>query len=672
MNARRFSIRTAPPDRLDYRNWLPLDTSGYNQAAQLRVSALTSALRTYIDGDLVGATLRDAGIYRETVLRAFNRCIALDCDGRPFGWRALRPGLHVVPYTRRKALVVSEARKRGGLAGALTLFLQRHADLAEEFDAYLLASAKRRAGAEAGVYHKSAHRKFIQLCRDAGLADFEWPLCTHRLAAESIRGYVQRFLEARYDSIVGTQFGQRAQARSRTGTGYATRLTAFSPFDVVELDEHRCQFMGSIGVESPEGLRWLPLERINIIVAVDRRLNLILGYKVIFRREANADDLLDVLQSAIGAGTPRCYIEGQENETTAGLPSELGEPFLRCGFNQLLFDSALIHLAQEVAGRARMMLGCDHNYGPVRHFERRPTVENVFGQLERLGFRRLPTTTGSSPQDPVRQHPARAAQAAKVPVTQILALIAGVVRDHNAASSKSNFGAAPLARLEAARDDLDGTGVIFPVLPPTAPGVPGLDVSVVRVTVRGSKESGRRPYFTYLGEAYTGTTLAHDWALLRGHLNAHVRRDDIREIQVFKPSGEFVDKAVVTGRWRHSRHSCDMRKHINARIRAGYLPVTYTQDPVRCFLDAVAAAAGSQPGRKATVAQKDLGRVAEHQVCTEPRPVAPGGLADAREELDKRVPTATESSCTGGSASGTDDEELLEYADLVAFDGRDS
>lgn len=312
-----WTRRTAPQDRLDYANWAAISTEGLDELERRHVSLLRTAIEAYIDGQPFDPTLPAEGIYRATLLRAFNRCIAFDVSGRPFGWSGLCPRLRVHQPVRCKPLEACGMGKRAGLAGALTQFLCAHADIAEEFGAYLFANAKRESGNEARLRVKSAHQKFIKLCRDHEIQEHEWPLCTKQFGYESIRQFVHHFLDAHYDDIVATQYGERAKARSRTGTGFPSRLVATRPLDIVEIDEHHCQFMGSIGVPTPEGTRWFPIERITIIVVADRFLSLILGYKVIFRREANADDLLDALNCAIGNGKPTVAFEGCEVECGA-------------------------------------------------------------------------------------------------------------------------------------------------------------------------------------------------------------------------------------------------------------------------------------------------------------------------------------------------------------------
>lgn len=679
MTVSRYTRDTAPYDWLNYDEWDTVSTEGYDENIRANISRLTQAIKNYIDGEPYDTNLAEHGIYRQTLLRAFNRCITPSVDGRLFGWRALLPWVHVRPSQRHTSPIASGRNQRGGLSGSLTLFWRTHKEIASKFQAYLLATAKRLPGHEARLHEKSAHQKFIALCQEGGVQEWQWPLNTRRLGRESIRKYLRNFLELRYDDIVATQFGSRAKAKSHTGTGYDSRLVATRPYDIVEIDEHKCGFIGSIGIPTPEGIRWIPMERVTIILVVDRWLRLILGYKIVFRREANADDAMDALNSAMGNGAPRFSCDGYEQEFKGGLPCELGAPFTWCGWNLLLFDNALIHLATEVSQRARSIIGCDINFGPVRRFERRATVEGVFGGLERMGFRRLPNTVGTNPQDPVRQRPDKTAAEAKVPIERVLTMIEEIIIAHNGRVSKSNFGSTPMGRLEASLLDVDGYGVIFPVLPPLAVGVAGLDVSLVPLTIHGGMESGRRPYFTFEGETYTGRGLARQWSKVKQKQKqkvvGHVKRDAIREIQIFTESGAYLDTARVMGRWRHTEHSRDTRKHINALVQSGQLSVGYMECPVHRYLASIVESVSRNSGGRANVSRKDRSVIAGEQTRGrfptefEEEPQSESDIPVAEEPMTSM--TSTSSHANDGASAYADDHEdddFLDYSGLTAFD----
>lgn len=654
----RFTRKTVPLDWLQTDTWDPIDTQGLDQKKKIRIACLTQAIEHYVGGSHTSEFLAEHGLSRESLLRAFNRCLTHDARGRQLGWRGLLPGLRVRAPVRRKPLIASGRNGRGGLTGALALCLSKHSQVKEDFDRYLLSNAKRSAGHESKLRHKSAHQKFVDLCRKAGIQPFEWPLNTQSLGKGSIYNYVCRFVEARYDDVVATQFGSKAKAKSRTGTGHETRLKSTRPFDIVELDEHKCHFIGAIGVPTPDGVRWLPVQRVTLILAVDRTYSTVLGYKAIFRREADTDDLLDVLHIACGNHRPHTFqTSGMRYAHGAGFPCDLGEPFSSCGFNQLLLDNALIHLAMPIIGRARELIGCDVNFGPVARFERRPIVEYIFNALERAGFHRVQTTTGTGPHDPARQDPEAAAIGTKLTMAQALDLIDAVIADHNGKTGKRNFGSGPLKQLDAMRHD-EAVGMLFPTLPPVAVGCAPLNRSIVPLSVRGDPKSGRRPYVYFQEETYAGVDLSDRWLLVGTEVVAHVNRDDIQTLDLYEKSGVKIGTVKVCGRWRHSPHSQDIRRYINKLIRDGYLAVEYDQDPVHVHLAALATEL-RQSQRKPSAAL----HVSVNAHAEESRVRA----ASAAPSVDDCVRGAIEH--TQECVSEPAEEESWEMADLGAFNG---
>lgn len=663
-----------PLERLAYDRWpgIVLDGLGDEKIAKIRL--LTQAVKSYIDGASYDENLASKGIYRESVLRAFRRCTSLDTCGRVVGWPGILPYYRLHEPERRAPLIQSGRRAQGGLTGALASTLDAYPAIRDGLDDFLMGCALRRPGYEAGISAASAHGRFLDICKNAGIPAYRWPFTTKTQGRESIRRYCNRFLSDNYDHIVSTQYGSKARARANTSTGHRSQLACTRPFDIVELDEHKCGFIGSIGVLSPEGLRWLPMERITIVLVVERFYRVVLGYSVVLRREANSGDVLDALNAALGAESPSCDLEGLVRNSTAKLPRELADTFQWCGFDALLLDNALAHLANEVVDRARSIIGCDVNFGPKARFERRPLVENVFGMLERRGFRRIPLTTGVGPNDPQRQSPEAAARQARIPVEALLQFIDDVVSEYNTNRGKANFGDSPMGRLEAGIDDQDEMGFMFPVLPPLPDHVAGLDMSVYCLPVRGNKAKGRRPYFSFMKEAYTGLKLSQKFELIGKRVQVHVRRKSIKNVAVYTTSGASVDICTVMGRWSHHDHSIDTRSHINSLIASGQLRVAYSESAVAKFNDAVARAAASpkserQPSKRELAVYVSTSAVADAQSSLHESSESPNTqrTPQAQDAVQAELPELGDASAIAAL------DEFLDYeiTHILGVDGGD-
>ena len=125
---KRLTRSTTPPERLVLTSWPMPNITGLSSEQRKRFYALKDALTAYVEGQTITPLLKGLGIWGEVFYRAYDKCVALDERGKPFGWVGLLPYLEIKPRRRTAPLV---KRGRGGLAGALMQFLDTHSDIAE-------------------------------------------------------------------------------------------------------------------------------------------------------------------------------------------------------------------------------------------------------------------------------------------------------------------------------------------------------------------------------------------------------------------------------------------------------------------------------------------------------------------------------------------------------------
>lgn len=581
MTNTRLTLRTTPPERLVLDTWQMPALDDLNDEQKKHFHALTKAIWHYVDGGVISRYLKAHDIHQEEFYRAFDRCVTLDGREKPLGWVGCLPYIEVKPRVR-KAPIEANAGGKGGLSGALELFLRENKGIRSDLHDYLDKNARRKSGGEAGIRHKSVHVKFLNLCEVNDPDHKRWPFTSSRRAAGAIRELVCRYLKNNYDRIVATQFGDKAATKSKAGTGYESRLIACMPFDIVEMDEHAAGFIGSVKIETPEGTRVLDAGRITILLMADRHKGWILAFKVIWRDAANSGDVLDVLHAAM-VGEPG-YAHRKRDDYPVRPLVELDPRFSWCGFNCVLLDNALIHLADEVVSRTIALCGCAVNLGPVHTPARRQLVERIFNALERAGFKRLPTTTGAGPHDPKRQDPEARACRSTLTEVEIVQLVSDLVQKHNTDIGKHNLAASPYQRMASLIAGEEQDAYLFPFLPPLHPGDPDLSMLVLRVRAKGDQETGRRPYFTYLEADYTSPEVARSWGLIGEWILLHVIRSNIRTIAAFH-NREPLGACTAGGRWHWSDHSVDLRRYINQLTRAGYIENDINGDVVAAFTE---------------------------------------------------------------------------------------
>lgn len=622
-----------------------------------RFHALTKAIWHYVRGGNLSRHLRDNGIHQEVFYRAFDRCVTLDSRQRPLGWVGLLPYIAVKPR-QRKAPIEANAGNKGGLSGALELFLRNNEEIRERLHTYLDKNAKRNLGAEAGIRHKSVHGEFLRLCEINDPDKERWPFTSRRRAAGSIREFVRKYLKNNYDKIVATQYGDKAATKSKAGVGKQSRLLACMPFDIVEMDEHAAGFIGSVRIQTPEGTRILDAGRITLLLLADRHKAFVLGYKVIFRDAANSGDVLDVLHAAVVGEPGNAHRKAGEAPICplVDLDNRLGW----CGFNCLLLDNALIHLADEVVSRTMALTGCAVNFGPVKTPARRQLVERIFNALERAGFTRLRTTTGSGPQDPRRQNPEEEARRCALTDVEIVHLVAKLVQRFNTDVGKHNLAASPYQRMASLISGEDQGQYLYPFLPPLQSGEADFSKLVIRVPVKGNEQAGRRPYFSYLEADYTSIEMAKRWDLIGKWIVLHVTRSNIRQIPAFH-NGRPLGICVPGGRWNGSDHSIDLRRYINQLTREGYIENDFNGDIVATFMEQLGRDVVSTKQAK-NAARPSVRQLGDHLARREVADVVDDDVSsqEAEQAVNSLLNRASETSNSSG---------YMPWDDIGAFNG---
>lgn len=538
------SRRNIPPELRDMRQWKPIDTSQMTAEERERLQSLQVATCEYVEGKPVKPWLKLAGESHAEFLRKLNRSVLRTAHGGIVGWAAFVPHAIRMPYRRRKD---TSGQRPQGLSGALYMCFDRVERLQATLTAEILKQRTYQPH-EARVAKKDLHSQFIDLCTKAGLGKEDWPFNTRNEGRRAIARFFDRVLVDFYEQGVRSRAGEAAASKLRTGTGHARLLRPEHPYDIVEMDAHSLHLIGSVGLPKPDGLiEYIPIERLQLLLLCDVRSSLILGYAVVIRRDCKSDDILDAVYSCLAPWRPRslCLSVHQYDEG-AGLPSGILDEAAGCGFAILCVDNALINWAGVIFDRIVPRVGCAVNWGPVHSWMRRPLVERIFGELERLGFLRMPSTTGSHPKDPRREKAEQKARALRIHFEVILDILDLEIARFNRSRSEGKFGT---PRMDILRQYLQRPELGFnaPKLP-VADGLhPDLDVTIDVGFVRAKNE---HPYTKYGRIRYRGTELAGRYDLIDKRIVRHVRRSNVRTIELYDlGTGIHIDTATAEWPW---------------------------------------------------------------------------------------------------------------------------
>lgn len=109
--------------------------------------------------------------------------------------------------------------------------------------------------------------------------------------------------------------------------------------------------------------------------------------------------------------------------------------------------------------------------------------------------------------------------------------------------------------------------------------------TIQKRTIRGSLESGKKPYVQYEGVSYRSERLANSAYLLNTELILHVNVDDLRTLKAYLPDGSEFGYLTASGRWSLTPHSLQTRKSINSLVKDKLIHLTTWDDPIFIYTD---------------------------------------------------------------------------------------
>ena len=581
---RRWTFRTLPQELRDTRLWRQVDITAFDEEERQRFERMQRAVQGYITTGKISALSRELHVAPEEIIRALNRCTAISTDGNIMGWAGLLKGGRISPYQRDAELPRGQPGRAKGFVGAFSVFLDEYPEIKEKLDSLILKRNKRGVVHEACIAANKVHATLVRLCDEAGLSREDYPLNSKSRGRRSVERYMVDLVAAHVAEGTRARFGADAAARLRIGTGHPRRVQSVAPYDLVGLDAHKIDCIGTVRIHGPAGPQWVPMERLWIVPVLEHESRAILGYSVGIRTECSAGTIESALRSALTTWRPRpLIVPGMTYLPRAGMPSGLFPELSGCGWGTLTIDNAAAHFAKAIAERARRRIGCFVTYGPIGRWDHRAVMERLMQTLEKYGFQRLPSTTGTGANDPRRDDPVRKAVAAKIEWEVLLDIIDVLMANYNVTPTESLGNRAPLSAL---RDHLYSSAPTFlprPLPPPTA-CQPDIGIVVERKTVRGNKEQGRRPYVCIDRVNYTSPLLAKSMALIGRELLIHIDESDIRTVRAFFASGEELGLLVASSGWARTRHTREMRKLVNSLRSSGELSIHEGQDPIEALL----------------------------------------------------------------------------------------
>jgi putative transposase len=566
--------------------WPSVSEDAIAEGAIEKFNAKKNAVTLYFRGVPTKSIVDRTGISRTDLPRLARKCLQLAEDGRIFGFRALIPNIRVSPYTRTAESAKKLPGGRGGLSGVLAQTLKQFENVEDDLKAYIKQDAKSFQIPEKKLRPKDFHRLFLRYLKDRGVKESAWPFNTRYLGTRSIQKYMAGVLARNFSGTVEKREEKEARAHLRVGTGHETFLRFQEPYDAVEIDAYQIENHTCVSFYTPEKtLVELLLERLWLIAAIDRESTAVLAYRIVYRSEVTADDVVALIRDAVTKRwePQELTIPGLKYPAQGGLPSGVISSAYGAVWSVTLFDGALAHLAEKVRERVRKIIGFVINWGAPGHFERRPNVERTFRQLGQELYRRLPSTTGSHPHNGRADHAEEKAVFHKIRADDVEQLTDVTIAQHNASPCEGISFLTPLEFMRQFLEGHDGRSEARR-LPMDAHDSASKFACREKKSVRGSIAAGRRPYVQIDRVHYTNPVLAEAGDLIGRMLIIEIDEDDMRQVRAYLDNGAELGYLRAQGRWSHTKHSRSTRKAINSLIARRILVLSEFDDPVQVFL----------------------------------------------------------------------------------------
>lgn len=515
-----------------------------------------TAIEMYYNGHSHQEIENKTGIHRNKVARMVNRCLQPDDQGIPWGYRALIPRKRIRSYTRE---LLPEANDQN-MSGAFQLLLETYPTIRDVIH-QLFFKKKKISAADPVTRGKEIHRAFVKSCRQVGLkAPNNYPFNTIEMGRRSLYAYL-RSLEDKEMLKAAERLGsEEARLLQYTGTGNEQNYNqVIRPFEKVQFDGHKIDLFAVLVLKSPEGDDvYIVIDRIWLLVIFDIATRAIISSHVSFNREYSGSDVLMCIRNGVVPWKPKILtIPGLQYPVDGGYPSAVIPKTEWALWDEIQFDQAKANLSNLVKDRLKQVVKCRINPGRVRFPIGRSHIERWFGIFEENGFHRLPSTTGSNPNDPRRVDPAKLAIKHRITVQHIEELVDVMIADYNGTPHEGVNFSTPL---EAMKNRLN-TYSVNQMPEEQRNEVAFLSLQATR-QVKGNPKHGRRPYIQYENVRYTNELLARSPGLIGKKLDIMVNVDDLRVVTAYLPDGSQLGKLKATGKWSLSPHTLQVRQEI--------------------------------------------------------------------------------------------------------------
>ena len=549
------------PEWADMNHWPWIDPGSLPLSKRNQYVRNREAITCVLRGESMKNVAQQLGFHASALTRLAHRCLGGRDDELPHLSQALIPGKRIEHSHRHKPL--GKVGECVGAANAFNHLLDTVPGLQPYLDKLIKGSVKQSRHGQ-NLTPKAFHAAFIRYLRGINWPQDTYPFSVSSQGYETLRQYLKQQVLI---LSIPTEAKRVILPKSITNQ-YAREI---------EIDEHTVDSHSSISLAFNGELEHLRVSRIYLLAARDVATGCTLAYTLSLSPAPTADDVLNLLKQLTSRWKPlELKTPGLTYPPGDCFPSALGEAYQRALINIIRMDNAWAHLALNVRQFVCKSLGATLNLGIVKTPKARNIIEQAFAKLN-IDIHRLPSTTGSHTQDPVKEPPQHYKKAPTVSLRVLEEAISVVLAEHNRRVVGNIGGTTPISQVQyqmAQHFIPMRPGVIDPLLTSRDQE----EIAYVR------QYKDHSPCINFEGVRYRGRGIDQP-ELINSQVKIRFDTDDIRQLQVTTLDGKSLGAVLAAKTWQRFSHSRTTRKYIMKMIKKGFIE---RRDPFGNYFDYMA------------------------------------------------------------------------------------
>ena len=574
---RKLEYYKLPEELLNPELWNPILIENVPFDKQLEFSRLKDAIYLYLTSEeQVSSILTKFNLSKKRFYSVLDRCLQMKNEYEIYQYEG------ILNRSNKKYERISyDSVTDKSHVGAFRQLLLNYPSLEQSIgDTHFRRNKKKSTR----MLRITQYELFIEELRTLGVKDFEYPFNTSDKAKRSFYNYLKKLDADNYEESMKKE-GNEAYQRSKENREPVSLLPQVTrPYAEVELDGHWLDAEFVVTATDINGDTFqVEVIRPWLLVIIDRATRCILGYHLTTSRNYNSQDVLSCIHNAIHPWSPKSIsIPGVKYLPDAGFPSGLLEEAEFGVFETLFMDNAKAHLAEQIQGKLTQGLGVSLCFGKVAGPTCRAIVERFFGTLEDSFIHRLPSTTGSNPNDKKRaNNPEEAAESYEITFEALKEIMDVVVANYNATPSLGSMGHAPIHLMKKRFDK----GFIVGKLSEDKRNSQLFFAITYDRKVVANNQAGNYIHINFCNAKYTGIKLSKSKGMIGKSLTVVIDPKDITSVMTFTETGHFFEKLYAEKRWRKIPHTMEDRKLIHRALKDRRFKVGTQDDAVTKYVD---------------------------------------------------------------------------------------